>query len=64
MSYNADSQSSQRERIAKDVSHVELLAPAAISAVVLIHFLAEIWAKARVTGHQVLLCWLRGGLWC
>ena len=54
VSYNADSQRGQRERIAKDVSHAELFAPAAISAVVVIHLLVEIWAKACVTGHQVL----------
>jgi len=64
VSYNADSERGQRERIAKDVSHAELLAPAAISAVVVIHFLAEIWAKARVAGHQVLLCWVRVELSC
>ena len=38
VSYNADSQRRQRERIAEDVSHAELLAPA-ISAVVVVHLL-------------------------
>lgn len=39
VSYKADSQCSQRERIAKDVSEAELLAPAAISAIVVVHLL-------------------------
>lgn len=56
MSYNANSKRGQWEGVAKDVSHAELLAPAAaISAVVVVHLLVEIWAKACVAGHQVLL---------
>jgi hypothetical protein len=56
VSYNANSERGQRERVAKDVSHAELFAPAAaISAIVVVHLLAEVWAKACVAGHQVLL---------
>jgi predicted hydrolase (HD superfamily) len=54
-SYNANSKRGQRERVAKDVAHAELLAPAAISAIVVIHLLVEVWVKACVAGHQVLL---------
>ena len=56
VSYNANSKRGQWERVAKDVSHAELFAPAAaISAVVVVHLLVEIWARAGVAGHQVLL---------
>ena len=55
VSYNANSERGQWERVSKDVSHAELLAPAAISAVVGVHLLAKVWAKACVAGHQVLL---------
>ena len=55
VSYNANSERGQRERVAKDISHAELFAPAAISAIVVVHLLVEVWAKACVAGHQVLL---------
>jgi hypothetical protein len=55
VSYNANSERGQRERVAKDVSHAELFAPATISAIVVVHLLVEVWAKACVAGHQVLL---------
>ena len=55
VSYNANSERSQWERVSKDVSHAELLAPAAVLAIVVIHLLRKVWADACVTGHQAVV---------